>query len=1305
MYKFEHTTLYRSCKIWMILGLLQGYLALNLTQASIKTVGESGNSAGISSGSATQGKVDFTDLFQEEQDISSYLNEEEIALLGNYIDNTTPFQFFSSLLQASGDSHPNVRESALVVLRKLFAKHPSWSNASTLQMIENTFLSASSQTVAGSVFDLLHLFLEVNPALNHEVALLTFKVVRNYAPQDQVDSQSVIALVKDIVSLSPEEIKVVLLMAQEEAYDLHGPEKVRAEVLRILHAICGLEVFYSNNAYLAQLFQIILQCAQETSSYVSNEVVLLLSTITQIVPEYARQTFEAVVQSTKSEDPATRNSGLEILKFFVKADNIYVQEAFEVALTATQDPQGMVRWNAMTVLATVVKAEPKYVPDVAEVALKAAEAPDFAVSITALRLLRALVKLDDTHMDQILAVAVKTIEYPNQEVQVEALKLLSTLVDTHAKCAVKAFPVGSQSLQHTDEQIRWNGVLLLRSIVKADPVTYAQKTFDIVVKVVGDKVLTIVQDGLSVIQTIVESQRQYAPQALSLAIRLTKDDRAEVRLYALQLVAVLLKSEPKIIDKVYTSLVAVIQDTAVEVRKQAWFTLQEVLKLDVRYAQRKEVRRLIKEAGLDTDAGVPILVGLQKTNKDLLSDEVLLSALLITYTHFFDKRPTAIQTSTSSFAPMSAPVQPENALPSASSSLSGTSAGRWSKGIQGQAKEVVLENKDIRVTLTTQGATIQQVILKHHKDHQGNPLQLVDAQSSKMEFQFTSHQTPIHTHQLCFYTTDTDQYVQGEVPGKVTFTFQMGTTDQYIQQTFTLPSEGYALTHQWAFVGAKNYVDPASLGFVWHDHIKRVEQDIQACRNKTTMNYCLADQSFKHFKEQATEKEEKMVQEPIQWLAMKQRFFTAGVFSEQPFTSGKLTLQPATHPEEAVKEAYAQLHLPADQEQPNQQGTFRLYFGPNVYKELHVFAKGFSQNLSLGWPVVKWINLYLIMPTFSFIEKYVSNYGLVIFFLPTLDALKVKYGHDVQAMQMEQVKLYKEMGINPLSGCIPVLLQMPILLAMFNFFPNAIDLRQKSFLWATDLSTYDAIVHLPFTIPFYGSHVSLFTLLMTASTLLYTRSSNQVNAPEGPMKVMSYMLPITFMFILNSFPAGLSFYYFVSNLFTYAQQEVIKRFADEDKIKIKLANKRKSEGKDNPFKKRFQDAIKATAKKKIQPVQASSVGYYNHREWLGNDYSRDFEVEALNRLLLDTNSPDGNVAPHMAQWQAIYVLLNYKVTKRGIPWIDRSKQDPMARLKDNRPSAKTYSSVKHNIDLPSFSMLTTTANQQNLSYKDMQVSP
>ena len=173
--------------------------------------------------------------------------------------------------------------------------------------------------------------------------------------------------------------------------------------------------------------------------------------------------------------------------------------------------------------------------------------------------------------------------------------------------------------------------------------------------------------------------------------------------------------------------------------------------------------------------------------------------------------------------------------------------------------------------------------------------------------------------------------------------------------------------------------------------------------------------------------------------------------------------------------------------------------------------------------------------------------------------------------------LYRQVGVNPLSGCIPMLLQMPILFAMFFFFPNSIELRQQSFLWASDLSTYDVLVNLPFTIPFYGSHVSGFTLLMTISTLLYTWSNNQVSSVQGPMKSIGYVMPVIFMFVLNSYSSGLSFYYFVSNIITFGQQSLIRRFVDDDKIRATLEeNKKKNANKKkSKFQMRLEEAMKA----------------------------------------------------------------------------------------------------------------------------------
>ncbi|MEQ9006419.1 MAG: membrane protein insertase YidC, partial [Ekhidna sp.] len=196
---------------------------------------------------------------------------------------------------------------------------------------------------------------------------------------------------------------------------------------------------------------------------------------------------------------------------------------------------------------------------------------------------------------------------------------------------------------------------------------------------------------------------------------------------------------------------------------------------------------------------------------------------------------------------------------------------------------------------------------------------------------------------------------------------------------------------------------------------------------------------------------------------------------------------------------------------------------------------------------------------------------------PELDEIKAKHDGDMQKAQQEQMKLYQQVGINPVSGCIPMLLQMPILFSLFFFFPNAVELRQQSFLWAHDLSTYDSVLRLPFEIPFYGDHVSLFTLLMTLSTILYTWSNSQITTVQGPMKTLQYMMPIMFLFVLNSYASGLTFYYFVSNMVTFGQTMLFRKIIDEDKIHALLQeNKKKnSNKKKSKFQQRLEDAMKA----------------------------------------------------------------------------------------------------------------------------------
>jgi YidC/Oxa1 family membrane protein insertase len=374
-------------------------------------------------------------------------------------------------------------------------------------------------------------------------------------------------------------------------------------------------------------------------------------------------------------------------------------------------------------------------------------------------------------------------------------------------------------------------------------------------------------------------------------------------------------------------------------------------------------------------------------------------------------------------------------------------------------------------------------------------------------------------------------------------------------------------------------------------------------RDYTTVNYFFANGSFDELSPRSSDKEEEAFTEPVDWFAFSQKFFTTGMVFNRPVQNGYVSSMVNESDTTVIKNCEAIFQIPLEQLQPAA-APFKLYFGPNRLQELGVVSDSFKENLYLGWPVISWINKYLIINLFHFLERFTSNYGIIIIILvfiiklvlspltykshmsmaktkalkPELDELKEKYGDDMQKMQSEQMKLYQQVGVNPLSGCLPMLLQMPFLFAMFQFIPHAIELRHEPFLWAEDLSHYDSIMTLPFTIPGYGDHVSLFTLLMTLSTLLYTWANSQATATmQGPMKTMQYIMPLIFLFMLNSFPAGLTFYYFVSNLVSFAQIAIIRRFVDDSKIRAILEeNKEKNKGKKkSKFQQRLEDAMKA----------------------------------------------------------------------------------------------------------------------------------
>ncbi|WP_299824658.1 membrane protein insertase YidC [uncultured Pontibacter sp.] len=542
-----------------------------------------------------------------------------------------------------------------------------------------------------------------------------------------------------------------------------------------------------------------------------------------------------------------------------------------------------------------------------------------------------------------------------------------------------------------------------------------------------------------------------------------------------------------------------------------------------------------------------------------------------------------------------------------------TALGAFGAAATGEASTVTLENQNMVVTFTTKGGQVEEVLLKNYKTHDGQPLYLFDKESSETDVTFTTKDNRIvKLSDLYFSPSEVSDVTIGEVAGKrIAFRANIG-NGQYIEQVYTLHQESFTLGYELDFKGLESELAGNAVTLTWNDRLKQLERDLTQNRAKSTINFATVEDGYDYLSI-SEEKETLALDEPLKWVANKQNFFTAGIIANNQFAGAKLTSSVDPADTTVVKALSSEILIPT-KDVVSGAADFTYYFGPNDYKILKHIGDDFDKNLDLGWGIFSYVNKWIIIPAFDFLENYIGNYGIIIILLvlyiktillpltyksytsmakmkvlkPEIDAIKERNDGDMQKTQMDTMKLYQEMGVNPLSGCIPMLLQIPILFAMFNFFPNSIELRQEAFLWATDLSTYDVFAKLPFTIPFYGNHVSMFTLLMTASTILYTWSNNQINSQmQGPMKFYSYLMPVIFMFVLNSFPAGLSFYYFVSNMVTFGQQAIIRKFVDEDKVRAKLeANKDKIKDKKKSggpsFTERMQEAMRQAADKEQQ---------------------------------------------------------------------------------------------------------------------------
>jgi len=527
--------------------------------------------------------------------------------------------------------------------------------------------------------------------------------------------------------------------------------------------------------------------------------------------------------------------------------------------------------------------------------------------------------------------------------------------------------------------------------------------------------------------------------------------------------------------------------------------------------------------------------------------------------------------------------------------------GDFAVAATGQAQDIVVENADLRLTFSTQGGRVKEAVLKKYKTYDQKPLVLIDENSTKMAMELPTNRGRINLDKLYFQTNASATSTVQNGSQQITFRLTLSPTES-VEQIYTIPATGYVIDYDLKLNGLSSVVGNQDVRFLWEDKMRQFENDLDANRKSATINYLSADENFGQLTE-GTSNQESTLEEPVKWYTIKHKYFLAGFITKNSPLQ-KATFKTLVDPADSsfVKDAFADVQLPMGDIKTGK-GNYRFYFGPNDYQLLGEVAPEFDRNVYLGYAFLKPINKYFFVPVFNLFSKFITNYGLLIVALvvfvkllltpltyrsyvsmakmrvlaPEINEIKEKVGDDMAKQQQETMKLYQQVGVSPLSGCIPVLATMPILMSLFFLFPNLIELRQQPFLWSNDLSTYDSFIKFPFTVPFLGSHLSLFTVMMTASSLAYAYYNNQMTPTQAgsPVntKALSYVFPLMFMFVLNSFPAGLTFYYFISNVVTIAQQLIIRRSVNDTKIRAILDENRQKIATGQVKKSKFQDML------------------------------------------------------------------------------------------------------------------------------------
>ena len=533
--------------------------------------------------------------------------------------------------------------------------------------------------------------------------------------------------------------------------------------------------------------------------------------------------------------------------------------------------------------------------------------------------------------------------------------------------------------------------------------------------------------------------------------------------------------------------------------------------------------------------------------------------------------------------------------------------GLFAAATEGKVEEVTIGNERLQVSFSTQGARPTVMVLKEYKTYAQTPLLLADTDSGRYEFTFRADQGDISTKDL-FFTAEK----VGE--DAVRFTAPTSSAGKALRITYKLDSASYFLHADMEFVGLREEVDPAYFQFTWdiagRSNEKHKPSESQKCG--IYYKYFADDRSYIG----ETEAEEEKLVGRTNWVAFKQDFFTVAMVSDEGFSSNgsRIAVRPIEAPTHTKHYAATLTFEKGKDAEPSV--SMRYYLGPNHFGTLRrTEIADFQKIMDLGWGIFGWMNQWLVIPIFNFLDGWGWNYGIIILVLtvviklllmpltyknlvasakmrvlkPEMDAINEKH-KDGDALKKQQatMDLYRKAGVNPASGCVPMLIQLPVLYAMFRFFPASIELRQERFLWADDLSSYDSIFewsqYIPLLSDSYGNHISLFTLLMSASTIVYSLiNQKQMPTQQGmpSMKLLIWLFPIMMLFFLNNFSAGLSYYYLLANVISILQMTVLKSWCvDEQKIRAQLELNMRTPKKKSRWQQRLEDMQKQQQRRK-----------------------------------------------------------------------------------------------------------------------------